>query len=71
MDLKLAYGMHNGRLRYIDDVERGLNCGCICPSCGRPLVARKGPVKVAHFAHHQGGDCGLAARFQTVAIPTG
>ena len=58
MDLKLAYGMHNGRLRYIDDVERGLNCGCVCPSCGRPLVARKGPVKVAHFAHHQGGDCG-------------
>jgi hypothetical protein len=21
VDLKLAYGMHNGRLRYIDDVE--------------------------------------------------
>jgi len=58
VDLKLAYGMHNGRLRHIDDVERGLNCGCVCPSCGRPLVAKKGPVNVAHFAHYQGGDCG-------------
>ena len=50
--------MHNGRLRYIEDLERGLNCGCVCPSCERPLVAPKGPIKVARFAHYQGGDCG-------------
>ena len=58
MNLKLAYGMRDGRLRYIDDVERGLKCGCVCPSCEHPLVAKKGLVKVPHFAHYQGGDCG-------------
>ena len=57
MDLKLVYGIRDGRLRYIDDVERGLKCGCVCPSCEHPLVARRGPVKVPHFAHYQGGDC--------------
>lgn len=58
MNLKLAYGMQNARLSYIDDVERGLNSGCTCPACELPLVARKGPIRVAHFAHHQGNDCG-------------
>ena len=56
--LKLAYGMNNGRLLHIDDVERGLNCGCKCPACEHPLVAHKGPVKAAHFKHYQGSDCG-------------
>ena len=50
--------MKNGRLLHIDDVERGLNCGCKCPACEHPLVAHKGPVKAAHFKHYQGSDCG-------------
>lgn len=56
--LKLDYGMNNGRLLHIDEVERGLNCGCKCPACEHPLVAHKGPVKAAHFKHYQGSDCG-------------
>ena len=30
-------------------VQRG--CGCICPSCQTPLIARQGEEKVWHFAH--------------------
>lgn len=35
----------------ICDVERGLACGCICPSCKAPLIARKGDINEWHFAH--------------------
>lgn len=33
------------------EVHRGKTCGCICPSCLSPLIARKGTQKVWHFAH--------------------
>jgi ssDNA-binding Zn-finger/Zn-ribbon topoisomerase 1 len=32
-------------------VKRGRECGCICPSCRTPLIARQGEEKVWHFAH--------------------
>lgn len=32
-------------------VQRGRGCGCICPSCQTPLIARQGEEKVWHFAH--------------------
>jgi len=32
-------------------VKRGRECGCICPSCRTPLIARQGAEKVWHFAH--------------------
>lgn len=40
-----------GRIRFIDDVPSGLACGCFCYTCGSPLVARKGEVKIPHFGH--------------------
>lgn len=33
-------------------LERGLACGCTCPSCGKQLVARLGEERMHHFAHH-------------------
>ena len=30
---------------------RGDACGCYCPHCQTPLAAKKGKVKVHHFAH--------------------
>ena len=42
------------------DVPKGLKCDCICPECGSALVARKGPVRSAHFSHpSQAGGCGM------------
>ncbi len=57
MNLKLPFGLKDGRLVEISEVERGLGCGCSCPGCGSKLVARKGEQKVAHFAHYQNPEC--------------
>ena len=57
MSLKLPYGLQDGRLCFVEDVERGLKCACVCPCCEGALIARKGAIKVAHFAHHR-EDCG-------------
>lgn len=35
----------------VSEVNRGINCGCICPSCSTPLLARQGEIKEWHFAH--------------------
>lgn len=35
----------------VADVPRGGKCGCICPSCKTPLIARQGDLKEWHFAH--------------------
>jgi hypothetical protein len=37
--------------RVNSEVDRGLDCDCICPECGRNLVARKGLLREHHFAH--------------------
>ena len=51
---QFAYGMKNDNVIRISEVEKGLACGCECIGCGSPLIARKGDVKVHHFAHHDG-----------------
>ena len=40
--LKLTYALKDGEIVSIEDVKSGLNCGCICPACSDPLVAKKG-----------------------------
>ena len=57
MDIKLPFGLKNGQLVEISQVERGLNCGCFCPSCHKPLIARKGEKSIHHFAHHKSQEC--------------
>jgi hypothetical protein len=47
----------DGRVVSVDEVERGQACGCTCPACRRPLIARQGEVRVWHFAHATGADC--------------
>lgn len=41
-----------GRMVHVDDVPRGLACGCVCPCCHERLLARHGDVKEHGFAHH-------------------
>lgn len=57
--LKLPYGLRDTEMVHISQVENGLACGCTCPGCGAPLVARNAAknVKVAHFAHHKTVEC--------------
>lgn len=49
----ITYGLNKFKqLVSIDDVESGLACECICPHCGCQLEAKKGEVRIHHFAHH-------------------
>ena len=57
MKLKLPFGLKDGKILHISQVEQGLNCGCICPNCQHPLIARKGSKTTHHFAHYKGKEC--------------
>lgn len=57
MHFQLPYGLHEGALKHISEVERGLKCNCICPACEQPLIARKGDKKMHHFAHYNSSEC--------------
>lgn len=48
---------HDGSSVHVSEVPRGLDCGCICPKCGQPLIAKRGDEREHHFAHHELGDC--------------
>ena len=55
--LNLTVAIKNGIITSVDDVESGLKCGCVCPACGEPLVAKKGAKRIHHFAHQSGHNC--------------
>ncbi len=59
MDVQLTHGRDDaGRLRHILEVPNGLACGCTCPGCGAPLVAKNQGANVnPHFAHASGTAC--------------
>lgn len=47
-----AESQTTGLLVHVDDVPRGLQCGCVCPYCHEQLLARHGEVNEHGFAHH-------------------
>jgi len=47
----LKFGLRGKKVYHIDEVERGLACDCVCPKCGKPLIARKGEIRAHTFAH--------------------
>jgi len=55
--IKIPYAEKDGFLRHVSQVEKGLACGCVCPVCRTPVVARKGPRMRHHFAHYPGAEC--------------
>ena len=54
-------------LKFVDNVPNGLKCNCVCPHCGKELVARNNPKnkREHHFAHCGGADC-KGARMTTL-----
>jgi len=56
---KLTYALDElGKMVYVDDVDNGIECNCMCPECKGKLVAKnKGKIKEHHFAHSSGIDC--------------
>ena len=57
----ISYGLRFGELVHISNVSKGLACQCKCVNCGSLLVARKGEIKVHHFAHAANSECNGAA----------
>lgn len=60
--LAIPFGLIDGRLVPATAVPRGVACGCVCPGCGAPLVARQGQLRRAHFAHHPDYDACASGR---------
>ena len=48
---KIPFGLRNGILVDVSEVESGLACNCVCPECKGKLQARKG-FKVTHYFAH-------------------
>ena len=60
MKLKIPFGLRDGKLVSINDVEGvGLDCNCVCPdeNCGEPLIAKKGKINRHHFSHKGNSKC--------------
>ena len=50
-----------GQLVNVDDVRTGNECGCFCPACKEPLMAKnQGLKRIHHFAHQSGTECDFA-----------
>lgn len=61
-ELAIPFGLLGDRLVEPTEVPSGLACGCVCPDCLAPLVARKGESRRDYFAHHsQHPTCGGGA----------
>jgi hypothetical protein len=60
-ELIVPFGLKDGTLHFVSDVPIGLKCGCVCPECHRPLVARNKPSpdrqRAFHFQHASSSDC--------------
>lgn len=55
----LTYALdEGGALVHVDDVAKGMKCGCHCPHCDAPLYAKNaGQIRKHHFAHAHGHEC--------------
>ncbi|MGV8149600.1 MAG: competence protein CoiA family protein [Alkaliphilus sp.] len=61
MTVNLEFGLRRGNMYHVSDVENGLECDCVCPSCKVTLVAKKGNERTHHFAHHRAMTCSSGA----------
>ena len=51
----------NGQLVNVGNVRTGNECGCFCPACKEPLMAKnQGLKRIHHFAHQSGTECDFA-----------
>ena len=56
---RLTYALNaTGQLVDVDKVPVGNKCGCFCPACKEPLIAKnQGTKRMHHFAHQSGTEC--------------
>lgn len=57
-DLRLPFGLREGRIWTPLEVENGEACGCVCPTCKAPVTAKHGHGKRRpHFSHLANNGC--------------
>ncbi|NRB40652.1 MAG: hypothetical protein HRU20_19655 [Pseudomonadales bacterium] len=49
--IPFAKQLTTGNFVFVDEVDSGLACGCVCIGCDEDLQANKGKVKTHHFSH--------------------
>ncbi|NOR55194.1 MAG: hypothetical protein GQ531_03200 [Sulfurovum sp.] len=54
---EVPFGLKDGVLYEPSQVDRGRACNCICPSCKKPLIAKKGEIRKKHFTHDINTSC--------------
>lgn len=61
-ECRLTYALGaTGKLVNVDDVPIGNECGCFCPACKEPLIAKnQGLKRMHHFAHQSRMECEYA-----------
>ena len=59
---RLTYALNaTGQLVDVDKVPVGNKCGCFCPACKEPLIAKnQGRKRMHHFSHQSGTECDYA-----------
>lgn len=57
--LRVPFGLKEGRMWSPKQVAHGLQCGCVCPACQAPLVAKAtdSEHRRPHFAHLAETNC--------------
>lgn len=64
MAVLIPFALNVAENRYVDatNVPSGRACGCVCPGCGRPMIARlpRRSRRTPHFAHEPGCECANA-----------
>lgn len=64
----LVFGQQGNRYLHISEVASGAACNCVCPICGKKLIAKKGNLRIHHFAHTDDSESsriGHASALQT------
>lgn len=67
-DKIFEYGQKEGKITHVSNVENGLKCNCICPSCHKKLVAvknMKSQTRRPHF-RHQSRQCDFKSYSETL-----
>lgn len=59
--MEVPFGIRDGEFVDVYQVPRGKACGCVCPECGKGLVAKQGEIVAHHFAHEADANCQYAA----------
>lgn len=56
LTLLVPFGLKGDKLYEPTQVNNGKTCGCVCPACKNPLVAKQN-ANTPHFAHAQTENC--------------